>query len=116
MQKEYCPASVRFFIWFAVTAVVIIALSSYTRYIFAKDYYFYIEAPCDPQSQSCFVRDCDDYCPPNGLDTYRSFYIKAEDFIHCAENSCANICLESETSKLCGEVICDTENGDECSE
>jgi hypothetical protein len=100
---------------FIVVSVVFIYLTAYTKYIFAKDYYFYIEAPCDPDTTKCFIRDCDDYCPPNGLDTYSAYTIKASDFSSCEDNSCSNICNDANLYHICEPIICDAEVGDTCS-
>jgi hypothetical protein len=101
---------------FVFVALILISLTAYTKYIFAKDYNFYIEAPCDPTLMTCFVRDCDDYCPPNGLSTYRAYMVSASVFPDCIDNSCTNICLSGTTSSLCEEIICSTEDGDSCSD
>jgi hypothetical protein len=100
---------------FVVVALLLTYLTAYTKYIFAKDYVFYIEAPCDPESMICFVRDCDDYCPPNGLSAYRSFTIQASTFASCTNNSCENICLTESTAAQCEEIICDPVADESCS-
>lgn len=62
------------------------------------------------------MRDCSnpDDCPLNGLEEYRLFYISADDFNTCSDNSCRNECLDGTIA--CEEVICDEENGDDCAE
>lgn len=95
-------------------SVLLVFFTAYTKYIHAKDYYFFVEAPCDETSQTCFVRDCDEYCPPNELEIYKVFLIKAKDFNTCTENSCANICENTATEDFCEEIMCDVENGDDC--
>lgn len=87
--------------------------SSFTRFVVAKDYNFHVEIPCVPTENNCFVRDCDDYCPPNGLESYRAFVLPAELFSECTDNTCSNICLSNSTK--CSEIICSSENGDACS-
>jgi len=104
-----------FLIVFVTISVILVFLTAFTKYYFAKDYYFYVEAPCDETSELCFVRDCDDYCPPNGLASYKAYYIKASLFDSCSNNSCTNICSSEATSNLCSEIKCDSENGDSCS-
>ncbi len=114
--KEYTRRwGVSILVSFVLLSLVFTYLTAYTKYIFAKDYSFYIETPCDPESMTCFVRDCDDYCPPNGLAIYRSFSIPADVFPVCTSNSCENICLNKATSHQCEEIVCDEENGDSCS-
>ncbi len=102
-------------ILFVTVSVALVFLTAFTKYFFAKDYYFYVEVPCDETTQNCFVRDCDDYCPPNGLASYKAYYIKASLFESCTDNTCANICESDSSSQLCTEIACDTENGDSCS-
>lgn len=106
---------VKIIITLTVLSVVLVLLTAYTKYIYAKDYFFFVEAPCDTSSQTCFVRDCDDYCPPNEFEEYKTYLIKAEYFEQCTDNSCLNICEAPETSNLCEEVICNIEDGDDCS-
>lgn len=106
---------VKILVGLTAISVLLVLLTGYTKYIYAGDYFFIIEAPCDENSQTCFVRDCEDYCPPNELATYKTYLIKAEDFADCTENSCTNICENEETSDLCEEVICNLDNGDDCS-
>ncbi len=113
--KEYLTkCGVSMLTLFVLLSVMLTFLTAYTKYIFAKDYSFYIEAPCDPTTMTCFVRDCGDYCPPNGLDTYRAYMIPASVFPSCTSNSCENICLSESSSYQCEEIICDSETGDEC--
>lgn len=115
-SREYLPQyGVRLLTIFVLSSLVFTFLTAYTKYIFAKDYSFYIEAPCDPSTMSCFVRDCDDYCPPNGLDTYRAYMIPASIFPACTNNSCENVCLDETTTHQCEEIQCDEEAGDSCS-
>jgi hypothetical protein len=101
---------------FVFISVFLVFLTAYTKFIFAKEYFFYIEAPCDTETQSCFVRDCDEYCPPNGLDTYSAYYLKASDFPSCTTNDCANICLNEITADKCEMIPCDSLAGDSCSD
>lgn len=87
-------------------------LSSYTKYIYAQDYSFIIEASCDPAETSCYVRDCDDYCPPNELEVYSSYLISANDYADCTDNSCSNICENTTTAELCVPIECNSDNND----
>ncbi len=101
---------------FVFVSIFFVFLTAFTKFIFAKDYQFYIEGACDTTTQNCFVRDCDDYCPPNGLDTYSAYYIKASDFPSCSSNDCANICLNGATTEKCEVIECDSNAGDSCSD
>lgn len=115
--KEYSKKlGVVVLVTFVALSLVLTYLTAYTKYIFAKDYNFYIETPCDPETMTCFTRDCDDYCPPNGLSEYRSFTISASTFTSCSSNSCENICLNTNTASKCEEITCDPTAGDSCSE
>jgi len=80
-----------------------------------KQYDFYVEAACDPSTETCFYRDCSDeevYCPPNGLQEYKVFYVSAHDFETCADNSCKNECESG--SIPCEELMCGEAEEDEC--
>ena len=104
--------SSKLLIIFIFTLIVLVSLSSYVRYIFAKDYEFHVEMTCDTKTEICNIRDCNDYCPPNGLAEYKVYKIPAIDFTNCIDNSCSNIC--GATNK-CLLIKCDTESGDTCS-
>ncbi len=113
--KEYSSKwGVIILVTFVVLSLLFTYLTAYTKYIFAKDYSIYIEAPCDPETMTCFTRDCDDYCPPNGLSEYRAFNVSASTFHTCTDNSCDNICSNSATANKCSEIICDEAAGDSC--
>lgn len=116
LTKEYFSRQgVVILITFVVLSLLLTYITAYTKYIFAKDYSFYIEAPCDPESTTCFTRNCDDYCPPNGLADYRAFTIKASTFGSCTDNACSNICLNKSIAYQCEEILCDPLSGDTCS-
>ena len=91
--------------------VLVIVLSSFARFIFAKSYIYHVEIPCDSTNEICYTRSCDDYCPPNGLGEYKVYSITASDFKYCTNNSCANIC---ESTQKCKKIECNSENGDSC--
>ncbi|MEK7462311.1 MAG: hypothetical protein AAB618_01945 [Patescibacteria group bacterium] len=98
---------------FIIISIFLITLSAYTRFIFAKDYSFYIEAACDPSSEICFLRDCEEYCPPNELEHYKAFTIPAAAFEQCSDNSCSNICEEG---SVCERIECGASEEDVCTE
>jgi hypothetical protein len=105
----------KIFLWIlALSVVAVIAATAY-KFLFAKDYDFVLEAPCDPSTNTCFTRDCSnpDDCPPNGLENYRIFNVKASDFGKCADNSCLNECLSGKIS--CTETKCGESEEDACS-
>ncbi len=100
---------------FVFISIFLVLCCAYAKYIFAKDYIFYIEGSCNPETQSCFVRNCDEYCPPNGLDTYSAYHIQAREYLKCTSNDCASICENSVTKNVCEQITCDTGAGDSCS-
>jgi hypothetical protein len=100
---------------FVIFSLFFVFLTAYTKYIFAKDYSFYIETPCEPDSEICFVRDCDNYCPPNNLSAYKAFIIPADIFANCVDNACSNICLADKGRQACEQIHCNAEAGDSCS-
>jgi len=111
---------VRYNSWSFITLVAVLvimivssALASYARFVVAKDYYFHVEAPCDTsEGNECFTRSCDDYCPPNGLESYRVFKLPAAEYYRCIDNACSNICTTNGT--ICEEIKCSLETGDSC--
>lgn len=91
--------------------------STFYKYLYTKNYDYLIEASCDSTIEQCFVRDCEndpDSCPPNSLSVYTQYYVNAEDFNHCADNSCQKECESGAIQ--CERIMCDTEAGDSCSE
>lgn len=106
----------RLLIFFAFVCVSLVALTSYTKYIYAKDYTFRIESTCNPEEGVCYVRDCDEYCPPNNLAVYTVYNMSASYYDQCENNSCENICHNEDTAQLCIELKCSEENGDVCTD
>lgn len=98
-------------------SLILVFLSAYARFWVFKNYTFLVEAPCDPETQICYVRSCDEYCPPNGLETYTVYEINAGNFSSCSDNSCLNVCLDSEEISSCVEIPCTPGEDDvSCSE
>ncbi len=89
-------------------------VSNFYIFVYQKNYDFIVEAECNPEEQVCFIRDCseEDSCPPNGLERYRIFNLKARDVKKCADNSCLVECVSGIIS--CTEVFCDEFAGDTC--
>ena len=105
-----CHTTCSTIIIFGAMAMVAITASAF-RYLYFTAYAFHIEAPCvRTDDTTCFVRDCDEYCPPNGLELYQVFEIPAVIFHDCADNSCSNICPSAD----CTPILCDPEF-DQCS-
>jgi len=104
----------KIFLWIIMLSVVVVIGATGYKFLILQDYEFYVEAPCDSTTQTCFVRDCSeaDSCPPNNLDSYRVFYLKAKDFKKCDDNSCLSVCT-NETIQ-CRELVCGETEGDSC--
>lgn len=98
-------------IWVAVVlAFAYVIWFNFQKFVLEERYDFFVESPCDPETESCYLRDCEEYCPPNGLSSYKVWKIVARDFDRCADDSCE---AECETGKIvCEEVPCDPEEGD----
>ncbi len=97
-----------------ISTLVVMAILS-TAYIFLirRHYDFIVEAPCDATVGTCFYRDCSGGdCPSNGLESYRVFSVRAEDFSKCADNSCLQECLNDVIA--CTETVCGDSQDDEC--
>lgn len=106
------PLRVKILVGITIIGLIVVLVASFVKYLYTKDYYFFVEAPCDVGKENCFVRDCDNYCPPNGLASYSIYKIKAKDFEGCTTNACLQVC---ENSTVCEKIACDSELGDSCS-
>lgn len=105
-------------LFLAAIALSILAVISITAYsfLYLKNYDFVTEAECNPETETCFYRDCseEDACPPNSLESYRVFTTSALDFKTCLTNSCLRKCINGEIQ--CEEQICGESEEDVCSE
>jgi hypothetical protein len=98
-------------IWVAVVlAFSYVVWFNFQKFVLAERYDFFVEAPCNPEEESCYLRDCDDYCPPNGLSSYKVWKIVARDFKRCDDDSCEAECERGEI--VCEAIPCDPEVGD----
>jgi hypothetical protein len=96
--------------WALLGSTVIAFFMSGYLYLYAENYNYQVEAPCDAEAHECYVRDCSQgECPPNDLTDYRVFLVPAAHFKNCTDNSCANVCLAPHSP--CKEMLC-SENGD----
>jgi hypothetical protein len=86
--------------------IILPLLSSFYKYFYTKNYDYLIEANCDPSVEICYYRDClnTDECPPNGLSTYKKFYVKAYDFDKCSDDTCSAECASGLIK--CIPIIC----------
>ena len=98
-------------------SVAIVLAGTAWLFLFEQHYDFVVEAACDPETETCFYRECSDLsntgdCPPNALENYKIFYLNAADFASCQDNSCKNEC---ETGAIeCTELLCGESEEDEC--
>lgn len=101
-------------IWLAVAiAFAYVVWFNFHKFVVTKNYDFFVEAPCDQETESCYLRDCEEEeCPPNGLESYRVWKLLARDFTRCAEDTCADECAGG--TIRCEAVACDPEEY-ECS-
>jgi hypothetical protein len=104
----------RLFSWILFLMAISALIANYYFFYNKKEYDFLVEAPCDPNQNPCFLRDCsDDGCPPNNLSKYRIFHMSGSDFEKCVDDSCL---YECETNKIsCTEQICNSELDEVCS-
>ncbi len=103
----------KIFLWLVALSVVVVILSTAYKFTLQKNYDFVVEASCDPTSEVCFYRDCnEEECPPNGLEYYKTMLVSAADFSKCSDNSCTIQCTENKIS--CQEVVCGESENDTC--
>lgn len=101
-------------IWLAVAAAILyVVWFNFDKFVLSQNYEFYVESPCDPAEETCYVRDCEDYCPPNGMAVYKVWMISAADFDECADDTCEAECESGAIT--CEPVPCDSEEAD-CSD
>lgn len=96
-----------------ISVMIVFGQSMYENYV-ARNYFFYVEASCNPATNECYSRTCDNNgdCPPNNLTTYRIFQLPASQFHDCSDNSCLNICPSSAYD--CEEIKCSTKSDISC--
>ncbi len=94
---------------------LITILFCFNKFYIKKDYNFVVEASCNPESETCYFRDCDAgdaECPPNNLSYYKMYNLNAKDFESCEGEDCTSLC--SSSVDLCEEIPCSSTDGDEC--
>ncbi len=105
------------FLWLIGISVLVTILASFYSLYFQKNYEFIVEVPCDTSKETCFQRDCSDSdnCPPNKLDNFKRYSLKANDFKACSNEDCAKVCENG--SIPCEPIFCieDLESGESCS-
>ncbi|MDD5639846.1 MAG: hypothetical protein PHR47_03550 [Candidatus Pacebacteria bacterium] len=112
MDKKPTKLHILFFVF-----LLSIICFSYAKFIIFKDYYIKIEVPCNPETENCFVFDCDkesDDCKK--FDYYKLIKKKAYSFPQC--NQDLSNCSYMECNKdVCEEIFCDESNvseGEHC--
>lgn len=83
------------FLYVMLGGCLVAILTSFYFFYLKKDYDFFIETSCDPTTETCFYRDCEnspDDCPPNNLSYYNQYTISAKDFSKCENEDCAVAC------------------------
>ncbi|MBP6911681.1 MAG: hypothetical protein KBB88_00550 [Candidatus Pacebacteria bacterium] len=99
-----------------ILTILMVIFTTWFHFYKTKHFQFIVEAPCDINTDTCYIRSCTDegnYCPPNSLQSYRVFQINASDFDTCTENSCLTECLSG--SIACTELLCEEDNVTSCS-
>jgi hypothetical protein len=98
----------------AMTFISVIVTAE--RYLYSKNYNFLVESPCDEKKEKCFIRDCTsgNDCPPNMLEKYQVFKVRAQDFSKCKDNSCLQECVTQKIS--CTPIQCGSLANDTCSD
>ncbi len=94
---------------------LITILMSVNFFYIKKDYDFVVETSCNPETESCYFRDCeseDAECPPNNYSYFKMYSINAKDFETCEGEDCAYVCATN--LDLCEEIECSEEDGYEC--
>ncbi len=102
---------------FLIATIFLAIFVSWNKYYNQKNFEFVLEAPCDIDSEICYIRSCmneGDYCPPNNLQAYRVLVINARDFDQCTNNSCLDECTSGQIS--CKEIICEESENVSCSQ
>ena len=82
------------FLYLLLGGCILTIASSFYFFYFKKNYDFFVETQCNPETQTCFYRDCanPDDCPPNGLSHYNQYTLKAKDFKACENEDCTKAC------------------------
>ncbi|MFA6392498.1 MAG: hypothetical protein WCW54_00210 [Candidatus Paceibacterota bacterium] len=82
------------FLYILLAGVIISIFSSFYFFYFKKDFNFIVETKCNPETETCFYRDCTnpDDCPPNGFSYYNTYTLKASNFKMCENEDCLLAC------------------------
>jgi len=82
------------FLYVLLTGVIISVVSSFYFFYFKKDFNFIVETKCNPETETCFYRDCTNPndCPPNNFSYYNTYTLKASDYKICSNEDCLEAC------------------------
>lgn len=100
-----------------ILTILMVIFTTWYHFYKTKHFQFIVEAPCDINTHTCYIRSCmeeGDYCPPNNLQSYRVFQINASDFEKCTDNFCLDECLEGDIA--CTEIECQEDTATSCSQ
>lgn len=95
MAQDSDKDSSNLFLYILLASVLIVIVASFYSFYFKKNYDFFIETECNPETETCFFRDCEndpDICPPNNFSYYNQYTIKAKDFKVCKNEDCKEAC------------------------
>lgn len=83
------------FLYILLGGCLIAIIASFYFFYFKKDFNFIVETKCNPETETCFYRDCTnpDDCPPNNLSYYNTYTLKARDFKACINEDCTEACI-----------------------
>lgn len=96
-----------------ITFVAVIISTAYIFFV-TNEHDYVIEASCDPETTTCFYRDCseEDACYEYQEEIYKLYSIDSDEFKKCGGLACAEQCLSGAIE--CLEIACDPEGEDEC--
>lgn len=96
-----------------ISSFFVVIVGAMFKYYVTKEYNFFIETSCNPDTEYCYSRDCEnDDCPPNGFVDYKRYKLRAYQFDACESDGCENYC---HNLKQCIEIPCGDDSEDICS-
>jgi hypothetical protein len=102
-----------FFVVFFSIAFIVISISFYKFYVL-KDYYIKSEVECDPETEKCFIYECDptadSECPENPderVSYYKLIEKKAYALPLCDSSSSDCLPIACQAGEDCSEFLCD---------
>ncbi len=83
------------FLYTLIVSILVVVVASFYSFYFKKNFDFIVETACNPETETCFFRDCEEdpeICPPNNLSYYNEYTISARDFDVCLNEDCIQAC------------------------